>query len=104
VKKLIPLTLAAAFAAGTALAGGDHAAQFKQLDANANGTIEKSELQGHPEAMKQFTQADANGNGKLEQGEFASIELTGDDAPGHSESSTSRDSSHDMNTDKDKGY
>jgi hypothetical protein len=93
VKKLIPLTLAAAFAAGTAFAGGDHAAQFKQLDANGNGTIEKSELQGHPEAMKQFTQADANGNGKLEQGEFASIELTGDASAGKSEGSTSHQTS-----------
>jgi hypothetical protein len=95
VKKVIPLTLVVAFAAGTALAGGDHAKQFKQLDANANGTIEQSELQGHPEALKQFKAADANGNGKLEQGEFAAIELTGDDSSGMST---------DKDTDRDKGY
>ena len=93
MKRLIPFSLIAAFAASTAFAGGDHAKKFEEMDADKSGTIERTELQSHPKAIDQFTDADENGNGVLEKAEFAELEFDEDESSSHSDDTSDSSSS-----------
>jgi Ca2+-binding EF-hand superfamily protein len=65
----------ATFVSGTAFAGKDPAARaqriVEKLDANKDGRVSRSEVEGRPRLTKHFADIDANKDGQLTVDELA---------------------------------
>lgn len=88
-KRLLALAAATAFGAamsataaaqlgGTVQLSAGAEIDFSAMDKDNDGQVSKAEASGNKEVARQFDQLDADKNGRLSEGEFAKLEMKGE--------------------------